>query len=140
MENEGQEALEEDEALKTNEEDAAPISDDEEVEESEDVEGNIESEAPYQGERVLTETDRPSMHNQTYDVGAEEEMKWMKMMRQICFHLQSHKWVVEVRKDLLVGSQCPQVDCTATSYISLVYHKPISFFFVKNICPEYLQP
>lgn len=73
MESESQEALEEDEALKANAEDAAPISDDEEVEESEEFEGNIQSEAIYQVEGMLAETDRPSMHSQTYDVEGEEE-------------------------------------------------------------------
>ena len=73
MESESQEALEEDEALKANAEDAAPISDDEEVEESEDTEGNIESGATYQVEGMLAETDRPLMHSQTYDVEGEEE-------------------------------------------------------------------
>ena len=47
MEGESQEALEEDEALRANEEDATPISDDNKVEETEDVESNIEPEALY---------------------------------------------------------------------------------------------
>ena len=76
MESESQEALEEDEALRANEEDAAPISDDEEVEETEDVGSNIEPEALYQAEGILAEAQQPSMHNQTYDVeGNAEEME-----------------------------------------------------------------
>ncbi|KAJ5840310.1 uncharacterized protein N7525_005498 [Penicillium rubens] len=47
IEGESQEALEEDEALRANEEDATPISDDNKVEETEDVESNIEPEALY---------------------------------------------------------------------------------------------
>jgi hypothetical protein len=67
IESESQEALEEDEALKVNEEDAEPISDDEEAEESEDFQSNIELEAPCQAESILAET-QPSMQNQPYDV------------------------------------------------------------------------
>ena len=73
MESETQEALEEDEALKANEEDAAPISDDEEAEEIEAVEGSVEAEATYQEETMLSEIDRLSTHNQTWDVKVEEE-------------------------------------------------------------------
>lgn len=73
MESEGQEALEEDEALKANEEDVALISDDEEFEESEDAEANIAAEVTYHAEVMLVEPDRPSTHNQTYDVEGEEE-------------------------------------------------------------------
>ncbi|KAJ9481692.1 hypothetical protein VN97_g11774 [Penicillium thymicola] len=72
MEGESQEALEEDEALKANEEDVAPISDDEEVEESEDIDGNIAAEETNQVEGMLAEADRPSTHNLVYDVAGEE--------------------------------------------------------------------
>lgn len=65
MESESQQALEEDEALKANDEGAPPISDDEEVEEREDVQGNIEPEASYQAEWILAETSQPSIHNHT---------------------------------------------------------------------------
>ncbi|KAJ5810985.1 hypothetical protein N7447_010501 [Penicillium robsamsonii] len=55
MESKSQEALEEDEALKANKEDVAPISDDEEVEESEDIDGNIVAEETNQVEGMLAE-------------------------------------------------------------------------------------
>lgn len=73
MESEKQEAVEEDEALKAIEEDAEPISDEEEIEESEDFEGSFELEEPYQEECTLAETDRSSMHSQSYDVEQMEE-------------------------------------------------------------------
>lgn len=73
MESEGQEALEEDEALKADEDDVALISDDEEFEESQDAEGTIAAEVTYQTEGMLAESDRPSTHNRTYDVEGEEE-------------------------------------------------------------------
>lgn len=73
MESEGQEALEEDEALKTDEEDVALISDDEEFEESQVVEGNIAAKVKYQADVMLPESDRPSTHNKTYDLDGEEE-------------------------------------------------------------------
>lgn len=73
MESEKQEAVEEDKALKAIKEDAKPISDEEEIEESEDFEGNFELEEPYQAECMLAETDRSSMHSQSYDVEQEEE-------------------------------------------------------------------
>lgn len=73
MESESQKALEEDEALRTNEEDAEPISDDEEIEESEDLEGNTELDLSYQVESIPEEDDQLSMHSQTYDVEEDEE-------------------------------------------------------------------
>jgi hypothetical protein len=47
LENDSQEVLEEDEALKAIEEDTEPISDDEEIEESENFESNCEPEEAY---------------------------------------------------------------------------------------------
>ncbi|KAJ5152474.1 hypothetical protein N7492_009754 [Penicillium capsulatum] len=71
IESEGQEELEEDEALKAD--DVALISDDEEVEESEDAAGNIATKVRSQAEGMLAESDRPSTHSQTYDVEGQEE-------------------------------------------------------------------
>jgi hypothetical protein len=73
MENESQEALEEDEPLKANEEDLAPISDDEEAEQSEDVDENIATNEIYHVEGMLVEADRPSTHNLVCDVAGEEK-------------------------------------------------------------------
>lgn len=73
MESDSQEALEEDEALKAIEEDAEPISDDEEIEESENFEGNSEPEEAYQVECTVVETGRSSMHRQTDEPEQEEE-------------------------------------------------------------------
>jgi hypothetical protein len=75
MESEGPEELEEGRALKANEEDAEPISDDEEVEESEDFERNLEPEGSHQVESILVEGDQFLMHSQTYDVEEDEEQQ-----------------------------------------------------------------
>lgn len=72
MESENQEALEEDEALRVNEEDAEPISDDEEIEEIEYFDTELEE--PCRPE-LLTGTDRSSMHSQTYDMERQESME-----------------------------------------------------------------
>lgn len=73
MESESQEELEEGEALKANEEDAEPISDDEEVEESEDLERNLEPEGSHQVETILVEGDQFLMHSPTNNVEEDEE-------------------------------------------------------------------
>ncbi|KAJ9480699.1 hypothetical protein VN97_g12837 [Penicillium thymicola] len=73
IESESQEALEEDEALKANEEDIPPISDDEEVDEIEDVGGNMETAETYHVEYMPAEADRPSTHNLVYNVAGEEK-------------------------------------------------------------------
>lgn len=73
LESDSQEAVEEDEALRAIEEDAAPISEDEEIEESENLESIFEPEEPFQVESTLVETNRTSMHSQTPDLEQEEE-------------------------------------------------------------------
>lgn len=73
LESDSQEAVEEDEALRAIEEDAAPISEDEEIEESENLESIFEPEEPCQVECTLVETNRTSMHSQTPDLEQEEE-------------------------------------------------------------------
>ncbi|KAJ5292123.1 hypothetical protein N7478_001374 [Penicillium angulare] len=73
MEGEGQEALEEDEALKAIEEDAEPISDDEEVDEGDDLEFNSELQEPYRVDCALAETGRSPICSQTYNMEHEED-------------------------------------------------------------------
>lgn len=73
LESDSQEAVEEDEALRAIEEDAAPISEDEEIEESENLESIFEPEEPCQVECTLVEANRTSMHSQTPDLEQEEE-------------------------------------------------------------------
>ncbi|KAK4948515.1 hypothetical protein LTR66_014114 [Elasticomyces elasticus] len=73
LESESQEALEEDEALKAIEEDAEPISDNEEIEESENLEGNSEPEETYQVECTVVETGRSSIHRHIHEPEQEEE-------------------------------------------------------------------
>lgn len=73
LESESQEALEEDEALKAIEEDAEPISDNEEIEESENLEGNSEPEETYQVECTVVETGRSSIHRHIHEPEQQEE-------------------------------------------------------------------
>ncbi|KAJ5850716.1 hypothetical protein N7455_010572 [Penicillium solitum] len=73
LESESQEALKEDEALKAIEEDAEPISDNEEIEESENLEGNSEPEETYQVECTVVETGRSSIHRHIHEPEQEEE-------------------------------------------------------------------
>ncbi|KAJ5877235.1 hypothetical protein N7455_000700 [Penicillium solitum] len=73
LESESQEALEEDEALKAIEEDAEPISDNEEIEESENLEGNSEPEETYQVQCTVVETGRSSIHRHIHEPEQQEE-------------------------------------------------------------------
>ncbi|KAK0822458.1 hypothetical protein LTR03_018147, partial [Friedmanniomyces endolithicus] len=66
-------ALEEEEALKAVEEDAEPISDNEEFEESENLEGNSEPEETYQVEYTVVETGRSSIHRHIHEPEQQEE-------------------------------------------------------------------
>ncbi|KAJ5877060.1 hypothetical protein N7455_000525 [Penicillium solitum] len=68
-----QEALKEDKALKAIEEDAEPISDNEEIEESENLEGNSEPEETYQVQCTVVETGRSSIHRHIHEPKQQEE-------------------------------------------------------------------